>query len=59
VEPSADGRRETRADWEASHGDAAFTDTRRQLEQLEAAPSEHWRHEVIEDTRAAPTDVAA
>lgn len=41
----------TRAAWEAWHTDPAFTETRKQLDQLEAAPSRHSWHEVIEDVR--------
>jgi heme-degrading monooxygenase HmoA len=41
----------TRADWEAWHNDPDFTATRGQLEGLEAEPSKHWWHEVIEDVR--------
>jgi heme-degrading monooxygenase HmoA len=44
---------QTRADWEAWHTDPAFTETRRRLESLEAGPSRHWWHEVIEDMRPA------
>lgn len=53
------GTWETRADWEAWHADPAFADTRRQLEQLEAAPGQRWWHEVIEDTRTTATDLGA
>lgn len=43
------GTWQTRAAWEAWHADVAFEETRRRLEGLEAASSEHWWHEVIED----------
>ena len=43
------GTWQTRAAWEGWHRDAAFTETRRLLDELEAEPSEHWWHEVIED----------
>ena len=51
----------TRADWEAWHNDPDFTVTRGQLEGLEAEPSKHWWHEVIEDVRgpASTLDEAA
>ena len=45
------GTWQTRAHWEAWHADAAFAATRRRLEGLEAAPSEQWWHEVIEEVR--------
>jgi heme-degrading monooxygenase HmoA len=45
------GTWETRAAWEAWHNDPDFKQTRAQLEGLEAAPSQHWWHEVIEDIR--------
>lgn len=37
----------TRADWEAWHGDAAFSESRRRLEDLEASPSETTWYEII------------
>lgn len=43
----------TRAAWEAWHTDPAFTETRKQLDQLEAEPGRHAWHEVIEDVRPA------
>jgi len=43
----------TRADWEAWHTDGTFAETRRQLEGLEAKPSEMSWHEVIVDARKA------
>ena len=45
------GTWETRAAWEAWHNDPEFRQTRAQLEGLEAAPSQHWWHAVIEDIR--------
>jgi heme-degrading monooxygenase HmoA len=45
------GTWETRAAWEAWHNDPEFRQTRAQLESLEAAPGQHWWHEVIEDIR--------
>jgi heme-degrading monooxygenase HmoA len=45
------GTWETRADWEAWHGDEAFRETRKRLEGLEAEPARHWWHEVILDLR--------
>jgi heme-degrading monooxygenase HmoA len=45
------GTWQTRAHWEAWHGDAAFAATRHRLEGLEAAPRQEWWHEVIEDVR--------
>ncbi|MGH7391301.1 MAG: antibiotic biosynthesis monooxygenase family protein [Candidatus Rokuibacteriota bacterium] len=51
----------TRAAWEAWHTDPAFKGTRARLEGLEAAPSQHSWHEVIEDIRrpGAALDAAA
>jgi heme-degrading monooxygenase HmoA len=46
------GTWQTRADWEAWHRDEAFAETRKRLEGLEAAPIEHWWHEVLLDVRA-------
>jgi heme-degrading monooxygenase HmoA len=43
------GTWETRAAWEAWHADAAFADTRKRLEGLEARPNEQWWHEVLVD----------
>jgi heme-degrading monooxygenase HmoA len=45
------GTWQTRADWEAWHRDEAFAETRKRLEGLEAAPSQHWWHEVLQDIR--------
>jgi heme-degrading monooxygenase HmoA len=45
------GTWQSRADWEAWHTDPTFRDTRKRLEGLEAGPSEHWWHEVVEDVR--------
>lgn len=45
------GTWQTRAAWEAWHNDPAFLETRKRLEGLEAAPSQQWWHEVIEDAR--------
>jgi heme-degrading monooxygenase HmoA len=45
------GTWQTRADWEAWHGDPTFQETRRRLEGLEAGQSEQWWHEVILDVR--------
>jgi heme-degrading monooxygenase HmoA len=45
------GTWETRAAWEAWHNDPEFRQTRAQLEGFEAAPGQHWWHEVIEDIR--------
>lgn len=54
------GTWQTRADWEAWHNDPSFTQTRATLDGLEAAPSRHAWHEVIEDWRAGmPLDEAA
>ena len=54
------GTWQTRADWESWHNDPAFTETRAKLDGLEAAPSRHAWHEVIEDWRAgASFDEAA
>jgi heme-degrading monooxygenase HmoA len=52
---------QTRAAWEAWHADETFEQTRQRLQALEAAPSQHWWHEVIEDVRhpAAPALGAA
>jgi heme-degrading monooxygenase HmoA len=49
------GTWQTRAHWEAWHNDPAFETTRRRLEGLEAAPAEHWWHEVVEDIRSEAT----
>jgi heme-degrading monooxygenase HmoA len=43
------GTWETRAAWEEWHADAAFADTRKRLEGLEARPNEQWWHEVLVD----------
>jgi heme-degrading monooxygenase HmoA len=53
------GTWETRAHWEAWHNDPEFQATRAQIEGLEAAPSQHWWHEVIEDIRRPPASLAA
>lgn len=55
------GTWETRAPWEAWRDDPEFRQTRAQLEGLEAAPSPHWWHDVIEDIRrpGAALDEAA
>jgi heme-degrading monooxygenase HmoA len=45
------GTWQTRADWEAWHGDPQFAETRRRLEGLESQPSETWWHEVIAEAR--------
>jgi heme-degrading monooxygenase HmoA len=47
------GTWQTRADWEAWHGDPAFAETRKRLDGLEAKPAEMWWHEVIADARKA------
>jgi heme-degrading monooxygenase HmoA len=47
------GSWQTRADWEAWHNDAAFRETRRRLDGLEAGQGEHWWHEVIADGHRA------
>ncbi len=39
----------TRADWDAWHDDPAFRETREQLAGLEATPSRHEWHEVIDE----------
>jgi len=39
----------SRDDWEAWHRDAAFRETRKQLDGLEAAPAQEWWHEVVEE----------
>jgi heme-degrading monooxygenase HmoA len=46
------GTWQTRAHWEAWHADETFAGTRQRLAGLEAAPSEHWWHEVLLDVRA-------
>jgi heme-degrading monooxygenase HmoA len=57
------GTWETRAHWEAWHGDPAFEVTRKRLDGLEAAPRQEWWHEVVEDVRrgaaSRPDDRAA
>lgn len=55
------GTWDNRADWEAWHQDPDFAATRLQLDELEAAPSEHRWHEVIEDAsgEARSLDAAA
>lgn len=45
------GTWQTRADWEAWHGDPAFAETRKRVNGLETRPNEHWWHEVISDVR--------
>jgi heme-degrading monooxygenase HmoA len=35
--------------WEAWHRDAAFRETRKRLEGLEARPPREWWHEVVEE----------
>ena len=45
------GLEETGQKKAAWHTDPAFTETRRQLDAPEAAPSRHAWHEVIEDAR--------
>lgn len=50
------GTWQTRADWEAWHHDAAFTETRRRLEDLEASPSETtWYEIIVEQTPPSVT----
>jgi heme-degrading monooxygenase HmoA len=44
---------ESRADWEAWHDDAAFRETRRRLDGLEAHSAEMEWYEVIAERRAA------
>lgn len=41
------GTWETRAEWQAWHDDPTFRETRDQLDGLEAAPAQHWWHEVV------------
>jgi heme-degrading monooxygenase HmoA len=53
------GTWETRSAWEAWHNDPDFTATRALLEGLEAAPNQHWWHEVIEDVRRPGTRLDA
>lgn len=53
------GTWQTRAAWEAWHNDPAFRETRTRLEGLEAAPPEHWWHEVIEDIRRSGLEAVA
>ena len=48
------GTWDTRAAWEAWHGDAAFVETRKRIEGLEAQPSDQWWHEVILDMQPQP-----
>lgn len=43
------GRWETRAHWEAWHGDAAFAETRERLEGLQDEPADVRWHQVILD----------
>ena len=45
------GTWDTRAAWEAWHGDATFVETRKRLEGLEAQPGDQWWHEVILDVQ--------
>ncbi len=45
------GTWQSRADWEAWHGDKTFTETRKRLEGLETRPGQRWWHEVIADVR--------
>jgi heme-degrading monooxygenase HmoA len=42
------GTWQTRAEWEAWHGDPAFAETRRRLDGLEEGEAEHWWHEVLD-----------
>lgn len=51
------GTWQTRTHWEAWHADVVFKTTRHRLEGLEAAPSEEWWHEVIEDVRRPVTQM--
>ena len=44
---------ESRADWEAWHGDEAFRETREQLDGLAAGPPEESWHEVIAEKHVA------
>jgi heme-degrading monooxygenase HmoA len=53
------GTWQTSAAWEAWHDDPEFTETRGQLEGLEAAPSQHSWHEVVEDVRRPGTELDA
>ena len=53
------GTWQTRGHWEAWHNDGAFTATRHRLQGLEAAASEQWWHEVIEDIRHPVTALGA
>ena len=53
------GTWETRADWEAWHSDPDFAATRSHLEGLEAEPSRHEWHEVIEDLRRGDAELDA
>lgn len=53
------GTWQTRADWEAWHGDPDFAATRSHLEGLEAEPSRHQWHEVTEDARGSDTSLDA
>jgi heme-degrading monooxygenase HmoA len=43
------GTWESREAWEAWHEDAAFRDTRKRLDGLEAKPAQEWWHEVVEE----------
>jgi heme-degrading monooxygenase HmoA len=45
----------SRANWEAWHHDPQFAETRQRLDGLEAAPAEHWWHDVVLDVRKAST----
>ncbi len=44
---------ETREQWEAWHGEAAFRETRERLEGLQSRPSETTWYEVIEERHTA------
>ena len=52
------GHWQTRAHWEAWHADGAFQTTRRRLDDMEAAPTKEYWHEVIEDIRRADSGAA-
>jgi heme-degrading monooxygenase HmoA len=43
------GTWQSREAWEAWHRDAAFRETRKQLDGLEARPAQEWWHEVVEE----------
>ncbi len=45
------GTWQTRADWEAWHGDPAFQETRQRLEGLGEGKAEEWWHEVLVEAR--------